>query len=121
MSFQFHISHFQITSETETIPSARNTESEGIPILQEAIGTKPNQILVYTWLIDTLSVRNLSRPKPRILEVHLPTNRPDLIKQFLKEYIKNKTTYFIYFHDEIHRRQVAQIVISLFKKRKCSI
>ena len=48
-------------SETETIHSASDTESEGIPILQEAIDTKPNQILVYTRLIDKLSVQNLSR------------------------------------------------------------
>ena len=103
-------------SETETIHSARDTESEGIPILQEAIDTKPNQILVYTWLINKISVKNLSRPKQRILEVHLPTDRPDLVRQFLKEYIRNKTKYFIYFEDKTHRRQFTEIVISLFKK-----
>lgn len=103
-------------SNTETAHSAQDTESKGIPILQEAIDTKPNQILVYTWLIDKLSVKNLSREKQRILEVHLPVNRPDLVKQFLKEYIKNNTKYFIYFEDDQHRRQFTEAVIFLFKK-----
>lgn len=39
-----------------------------------------------------------------------------ILKQFLKEYIKNKTKYFIYFDDDIHRRQFTEAVILLFKK-----
>lgn len=104
------------SSSTETAHSGQETESKGIPILQEAVDTKPNQILVHSWSIDKLSVKNLSRPKQRILEVHLPLNRTDLVKQFLKEYIKNNTKYFIYFEEEEHKRQFAQMVIYLFKK-----
>lgn len=36
------------TSETDTEHLTRDIESEGIPILQEAIDTKPKQILVFT-------------------------------------------------------------------------
>lgn len=104
------------SSSTETAHSGQNTESKAIPILQEAIDTKPNQILVHPWTIDKLAVKNISREKQKILEVHLPLNRTDLVKQFLKEYIRNNTKYFIYFEEEQHRKQFAQMVIFLFKR-----
>jgi hypothetical protein len=43
-------------------------------------------------------------------------NRPDLVKQFLKEYIRNNVKYYIYFEDDTHRRQFTQLIIFLFKR-----
>lgn len=103
-------------SSTDTVHSAQDTESNGIPILNEAIDTKPNQILVYTWFRNELSVKDLSRDRQKVLEVHLPLNQPDLIKDFLKRYIKPKIKYFLYFEDDAHRKQFTEIIISLFKK-----
>ena len=104
------------TSKTDTIHSANIVESLGIPILHEAIDTKPNQILVYTWFKNEIQVRDLSREKQKVLEVFLPTYNRDLVKQFLKEYIKPKTKYFIYFENNEHRKQFTSIVIELFRK-----
>ncbi|CAH2087564.1 unnamed protein product [Euphydryas editha] len=104
------------TSRSDTIHSAIDIDSTGIPILQEAIDTKPNQLLIFTWLRNEMQVRDKSRDKQRILEVTLPTNNPNLIKQFLKEYINPKTKYFIYFNDKEHRKQFCSAVIELFRK-----
>lgn len=103
-------------SSTETAHSAEDVDVEGIPILREAIDTKPNQILVFDWNRSELSVKDLSRDKQRILEVHLPFNRPDLVKQFLKEYIRPKIKHFIYFEHRAHREQFAEAAIALFRK-----
>lgn len=101
---------------SETQHSVYDMDTAGIPILREAIDTKPNQILVHTWFKDQIAVKDLSRPKQRILEVHLPINRPDLVKQFLKEYVRPKVKHFIYFEEEIYRKQFAEAMIALFKK-----
>lgn len=75
------------TSRSDTIHSAIDIDSTGIPILQEAIDTKPNQLLIFTWLRNEMQVRDKLRKKQRILEVTLPTNNPDLIKKKLFERI----------------------------------
>lgn len=99
-----------------TIHSARDLDTDGIPILQEAIDTKPNQVLVFTWNRNELTVKDLSRIKQKVLEVHLPVNNPDLVKKFLKEYIRPKVKYFFYFEDEKLRKEFSAATISLFKK-----
>lgn len=103
-------------SPQSTEHSTFETDTSGIPILKEAIDTKPNQILVHTWFRNEIAVKDISRPKQKIRELHLPLNRPDLIKQFLKEYIDPKSKYFIYFEDKDHRKQFAEATITLFKK-----
>lgn len=103
-------------SVPETIHSAPDIDTNGIPILDEAIDTKPNQILVFTWNRNQISVKDLSRQKQKILEVHLPIDNPNFVKTFLLEYIKPKIKHFIYFEDKIHRNQFTDAVIKLFKK-----
>lgn len=103
-------------STTDTVHSARDMESTGIPILNEAIDTKPRQIIVFTWHRNSLNVKNISNKTQQILEVFLPLNNEDLIVQFLKEYIKNKTKYFIYFETEQLRKDFSNVIIRLFKK-----
>lgn len=104
------------STKSQTIHSAADLEPTGIPILNEAIDNKPNQILVYSWLRNEMQVRDISREKNKILEVFLPIQNPNLIKDFLKEYIRPKIRYFIYFEEKEHRRQFSNIVIALFKK-----
>ncbi|KAG7297303.1 hypothetical protein JYU34_019262 [Plutella xylostella] len=104
-----------LSSKSDTIHSAQDLQSHGIPILHEAIDTKPNQILVFQWYKNSMQVQDRSREKQKVLEVFLPIDNQDLIKQFLKEYIKPKTKYFIYFEQEEHRKQFSNIIISLFK------
>lgn len=99
-----------------TVHSARDLDTDGMLILQEAVDTKPNQILVHTWNRDELSVKDLSRDKQKVLEVHLPLNNPDLVKRFLKGYIRPKIKYFFYFEDELHRKQFSEANILLFQK-----
>lgn len=103
-------------SDTETAHSAEDIDVDGIPILREAIDTKPNQILIFFWNRNELTVKDLSRDKQKVLEVHLPLNRPDLVKQFLKEYIRPKIKHFIYFEHQTHRKQFSEAVIALFRK-----
>lgn len=110
------ISLIPAKDKTFTVHSAEDMESIGIPILQEAIDTKPNQILVFTWQKNDIQVSDLSREKQKILEVFLPLNNVELIKQFLKEYVKLKTKYFVYFESEEHKKQFNKIIIQLFKK-----
>lgn len=102
------------SSKSNTVNSALN-ESIGIPILHEAIDTKPNQILVFSWLRNEIQVRDLSRDKQKVLEVFLPIDNPELIKDFLKQHIKPKIKYFIYFEEKEHRRLFSNIVIEHFK------
>lgn len=104
------------SNNSQTIHSAADLEPTGIPILSEAIDTKPNQILVFSWFKNELQVKNLSNNKQKILEVFMPIGNDDIVKQFLKEYIKPKVKYFIYFEEQEHRRQFGRIVIQLFKK-----
>lgn len=104
------------SSKSQTIHSAVDLESSGIPILREAIDTKPNQILVFFWHKNEMQVRNISKGKQKVLEVFLPINNPELIKEFLKNYIRPKIKYFIYFEHDEHRKQFSNIVIQLFKK-----
>ncbi|CAB3221878.1 unnamed protein product [Arctia plantaginis] len=104
------------SSSIASIHSDVNTDTSGIPILKEAIDTKPNQILIYTWFKNELSVKDLSRDKQKVYEVHMPLNNPEIIKTYLKEYIKPKIKYVIYFEDIRHREQFANIITTLFKK-----
>lgn len=103
-------------SSTATAHSGIELESHGIPILHEAIDTKPNQILVCQWHKNELQVKDISNAKHKILEIFLPTNNDESIKQFLKEYIKPKSKYFLYFEDEQHRKDFSRVVIELFKR-----
>lgn len=103
------------SSRTDTVHSGDELESHGIPILKEAIDTKPNQIIVYTWHKDDIQVTDLSRPKQKVLELFIPEHRIELIKKFLLEYIKNKGKYFIYFETEALRKDFAHTIINLFK------
>lgn len=104
------------SSGTETVHSTNDLESKGIPILNEAIDTKPNQILLFEWYTNDIQVQDLSRDKQKVLQVFMPINNEDMIKQFLKEYIKPKLKYFIYFESEQHRKDFNRIVIQLFKE-----
>lgn len=103
-------------SSTETVHSAVDMDTNGIPILNEAVDTKPNQLLIFTWFKNDLSVKIVPHPKQKILEVHLPLDNPELIKQFLKEYIRPKVKYFIHYDNKEHRRQFSDVVIQLFRK-----
>lgn len=112
-------SNYPIPSEpssTQTVHSGRNIESNGIPILAEAIDTKPNQILIFSWFRNDIQVRDLSRDKQKILEVFLPLNNEVLIRDFLKKYVKPKIKYFIYFENPEHRKDFSNVIVSLFKK-----
>lgn len=104
------------SNKSQTIHSAIDLESTGIPILHEAIDTKPNQILIFSWFKNELNVKDVSRQKQKILEVFMPINNPELVKTFLKEYIRPKIKYFIYFEEEKHRSLFSKIIIELFKK-----
>lgn len=104
------------SSSAQTIHSARDMESLGIPILQEAIDTKPNQILVFSWFRNNLQVKDLSRDNQKVLEVFLPLNNEQLIKDFLKKYIRPKIKYFIYFENQEHRKEFGRVIIALFKR-----
>lgn len=104
------------SSSTETAHSCADLESFGIPILQEAIDTKPNQILVFIWNKNELQVKDISRDRQKILEVFLPTGNYELIKRFLKEHIKPKLKYFIFFESVAHRKEFSNIIIGLFKR-----
>lgn len=104
------------SNNSQTIHSALDLESLGIPILREAIDTKPNQILVFFWHKNETQVNHFNRDKQKVIEVFLPLDNTDLIKNFLKEYIRPKLKYFIYFEHSEHRRLFSNIVISLFKK-----
>lgn len=101
---------------TDTIHSNKEPESIGIPILNEAVDTKPNQILVFSWFQNKIQVRDLSRAKQKVIEVFLPLGNEELIKQFLKDNIKFKSRYFIYFESDMHRKLFSKVIIDLFKK-----
>lgn len=104
-----------------TANSVSNREHEGIPILNEAIDTKPKQILVYNWFKNKLSVKDLSNNKQRILEVHLPNNNEKLVKDFLKEYINPKNKYYIYFEHPDFRKTFSNVIIQIFKKNSINL
>lgn len=98
-----------------TANSVSNREHDGIPILKEAIDSKPRQILVFKSL-DKLSVNIKSNNKQRILEVHMPIDNEEAVKNFMKEYVDLKLKYFIYFDNPSFRRIFANVITSLYKK-----
>ncbi|XP_049877882.1 uncharacterized protein LOC126375082 [Pectinophora gossypiella] len=61
-------------SLSQTVHSAPDMDTNGIPILNEAIDSKPNQMLIYTWNRNEMAVKNISSNNQKILEAHLPTN-----------------------------------------------
>lgn len=65
------------SDNSQTIHSAADLEPIGIPILNEAIDTKPNQILVHHWFKTEFQVKNLSHNKQKILEVFMPIGNDD--------------------------------------------
>lgn len=104
------------SSDTQTIHSANDMDTLGIPILHEAVDTKPNQILVFSWFRNNLQVKDLSREKQKVLEVFLPLKNEQLVKEFLKKYIRPKIKYFIYFEELEHRKIFNKVIIELFRK-----
>ncbi|XP_045774257.1 uncharacterized protein LOC123873456 [Maniola jurtina] len=103
------------SSKTDTIHLVINPELSGIPILNEAIDTKPNQILVFSWFKNEMQVSDLSRDKQKVLEVFLPTDNPELVKEFFIKHIKPKIKYFIYFEEQAHRRLFSNLIMQLFE------
>jgi hypothetical protein len=99
-----------------TAHSISNREHEGIPILDEAIDTKPKQLIVYKWFFDKFSVNDISNKKQRILEIQMPLNKDHLVKDFLKEYVDFKHKYFIYFEDTSFRPIFTRVITQLYKK-----
>ncbi|CAH2093985.1 unnamed protein product [Euphydryas editha] len=69
---EYPIPSITSSSATETVHSNVECDTSGIPILHEAIDTKPNQILVFYWFKNEIQVRDLSRPKEKIIEVFFP-------------------------------------------------
>lgn len=104
------------SDDGETAHSISNREHEGIPILSEAIDTKPKQILVHKWFRDKLCVHDRSNKSQRILEVHIPENNEQIVKNFFKEYVDLKHKYFIYFECESFRKIFAKVITELYKK-----
>lgn len=103
-------------SDAATANSISNREHEGIPILNEAVDTKPRQIHIFKWFKDDVCVNDISNPKQKILEVFLPVNNRELVKHFLKEYVDYKNKYFIYFEDHSFRVIFSDVITSLYKK-----
>lgn len=99
-----------------TAHSISNREHEGIPIMNEAIDTKPKQILIHTWFKNDVSVKDISNKKQKILEVHMPINNEQLVNKFLKEYVDLKHKYYIYFEAPEFRRTFSNVVTKLYKK-----
>ncbi|CAF4918472.1 unnamed protein product [Pieris macdunnoughi] len=93
-------------SSTDTVHSADDMTTKSVPILKEAINTKPKLFLTHTWDKNELFVQIKSHPKQNISEIYLRLNN----SEFLKEYIKPKIKYFIYYDNKAHR--------SLFKDIK---
>ncbi|CAG9120015.1 unnamed protein product [Plutella xylostella] len=80
-----------LSSHSQTIHSAEDLESFGIPILQEAIDTKPNQILVFVWFKNDIQVTHTTRDNQKVIEAIEVTNRstPEVIRALIK--------YFSYY------------------------
>lgn len=99
----------EVESDVEEEPSST------ISKITSAIDTKPKQILVYTWFKNEIGVKNITRGKQLIIETHLPLDRPDLVKQFLKENIEPNKKYYIYFEDKNHRETFNTVIAELFR------
>lgn len=99
-----------------TAHSISNREHEAIPIMNEAIDTKPKQILIHTWFKNDVSVKDISNKKQKILEVHMPINNEQLVNKFLKEYVDLKHKYYIYFEAPEFRKTFSNVVTKLYKK-----
>lgn len=100
-----------------TAHSISNREHEGIPILNEAVDSKPKQIHVHKWFRNDICVNDISTDKQKILEIFLPgVNNEHLVKKFLKEYVDFKHKYYIYFEIPEFRKIFSKVVTILYKK-----
>lgn len=102
-------------SDDEDCLITETSSPRAIPITHNAIDTKPIQIIVINWYKNEIQVTNRSREKQKILEVRLPPNNEELVKQFLKYNLDEGKTNYIYF-DNKDQREIFNIVASqLFK------
>lgn len=77
---------------------SKNTSNDAIPIQDEIINNKTNQILIFKNNTHKLSVDQEKYGNQKILTVKLPiTENEKLIFNFMKEYLKPDVTYYIYF------------------------
>lgn len=109
----------QSSVESPNTYPVSNGKSEKIPVLFEAIDSKPKQILVYAWDRNAYQVKDVSNKTQRILEVYLPVNNRDLVKGFLKEYVDLSQKCFVYYDNNSFRETFSAVINSLLKKGNC--
>jgi hypothetical protein len=65
-------------------------------VIEDPIDIKPHQIILNKWFKNNYEVNNSTRGTCKIMEVNLPCD-PDIMKNFLKDHIKNNKKYYVYF------------------------
>ncbi|KAL0820853.1 hypothetical protein ABMA28_005522 [Loxostege sticticalis] len=100
---------------------SQNFSLDSIPILNEAIDTKPNQILVFHWHKNDIKITDKSRNKQKIIEVKLPLDNEEVIKEFVKDNIEQGKKFYIYFDNKDFRKIFVKLVNELFKSNPVQI
>lgn len=104
-------------SDLETPHSCSNeTSQNAIPILDEIINNKFNQIIVEPNVHQNLKVQQKTKDKYKIINVSIPKFNYDLTLQFLKEYVTPGKTTFIYFCDMDLYKTFNDVYMNYFTK-----
>ena len=104
----------------EQIVGTRHTNQEDeprevIPILNEAIDNKTNQIIVKTVLAGKMQIKITKEEDRNISNVIMPQdNNEGEILEFLKEYTIPKKKYFIYFDKEAMYKKFCRVYTEHF-------
>lgn len=105
---------------TENTPHSNfnETTNNGIPILDEAVDNKPNQIIVLPSPDKIMNVtnNNYEHLKINILKIPKELNKY-LILKFLQTYTTSDKTYHMYFHTDKLYQDFCQVYLKNFSER----
>lgn len=80
---------------------SKDVTNDAIPILDDIVNNKINQIHVSKNSLNKLTVSRETYKTHKIILVKIPLqNNKSFIVEFIKEYLKPGTTYHVYFHNE---------------------
>lgn len=108
--------NYDTNSDTDTAHSYTGDTADSIPIIDEIINNKSNQILIELNPYNKLDVKEENFEHHKILIAKVPKNNEETIFNLLKEYTTNNRTFYIYFYDNKFYKVFNKIYMSKFKK-----
>lgn len=103
-------------NETLNTPHSCSNETvnKAIPILDEIINNKHNQIIIKPNVHDQLEVSNNDFHNLKILEVKIPKSNEQLVFEFLRDYTTSDKPFYLYFYDNANYSTFNKVYMEKF-------